>query len=189
MERPFVSSVREGRLWLLVVAVVALIWASVAVAGRLVEALDAGGLLPVAFAAGFVLVLAAIALDTLARSPGWRQIGLLVGIAVVFAMVVVRMGIPAAERTHLFEYGLLAVLVFRALSERRANGRKVPAPAVLAVGGTALAGWIDEGLQALVPGRVYDLRDVGFNALAGAMTVGASLLLQKVGSRRRASRG
>ena len=37
----------------------------------------------------------------------------------------------------------------------------------------AAAGWIDEGIQALLPSRFYDLRDVAFNAAAGLMALGA----------------
>lgn len=44
---------------------------------------------------------------------------------------------------------------------------------------TALLGWCDEGIQAILPGRVYDLRDVGINALAGFMAVTASLALAR----------
>jgi VanZ family protein len=94
-------------------------------------------------------------------------------------MVVVRMGIGPEERTHLFEYGIPAVLVYEALSERVRNGRRVPVPAVLTVVVTALLGWLDEGIQALLPNRVYDLRDVGVNALAGLMAIVASLLLAR----------
>jgi VanZ family protein len=35
----------------------------------------------------------------------------------------------------------------------------------------AAAGWIDEGIQALLPSRYYDLRDVAFNAAAGALAL------------------
>ncbi|MCK5438817.1 MAG: hypothetical protein KAI97_02685 [Gemmatimonadetes bacterium] len=44
---------------------------------------------------------------------------------------------------------------------------------------TALLSWLDEGIQALLPSRVYDLRDVGVNALAGLMAIAASLALAR----------
>lgn len=34
---------------------------------------------------------------------------------------------------------------------------------------TALFGLLDEGIQAMLPNRVFDVRDVFFNALAGFM--------------------
>jgi len=36
---------------------------------------------------------------------------------------------------------------------------------------TVAAGWFDEGIQYLLPERYYDLRDVAFNAAAGALAV------------------
>ena len=48
---------------------------------------------------------------------------------------------------------------------------------------TALLSWLDEGIQASLPNRVYDVRDVGFNALAGLVAIAASLALAR--SRRR----
>ena len=52
---------------------------------------------------------------------------------------------------------------------------------------TALAGWLDEGIQGLLPNRVYDLRDVGFNALAGALALASAAALEA--ARQRARRG
>jgi VanZ family protein len=43
---------------------------------------------------------------------------------------------------------------------------------------TALLGWLDEGIQAVLPNRVYDIRDVGVNALAGLLAIAASLVLE-----------
>ena len=36
---------------------------------------------------------------------------------------------------------------------------------------TGLAGWIDEGIQEILPNRFYDLRDVAMNAAGGALAV------------------
>ena len=40
-----------------------------------------------------------------------------------------------------------------------------PAPAALALVVTALLGWVDEGIQGLLPNRVYDWLDVASNAV------------------------
>jgi len=90
--------------------------------------------------------------------------------------VFARMGIPE-ERTHLFEYGLVAILIYHALIERRNNGRPVRAPAAFAVAATALLGAVDEGIQWLLPNRVFDPVDMGFSALAGLMAVAATAVL------------
>lgn len=171
------TSVRERRLWIGALLAVAAIWATLPLAGLLAEALRGQAMLGVAFFAGFVVTMAAIAWGALRRRPRGRETWALIGITAVYGMVVVRMGVSLEERSHLFEYGLVAVLLLGALDERRANGRTVPLPALLAIAATALLGWIDEAIQAVLPARVYDLRDVGFNALAAVMAVTAARVL------------
>ena len=172
---PCFTSRRELRLWLWAVAVVTAIYSTLWAAGALAEGMRERDLLGVAFALGFLFVLAAIAGSALRRRPGKKEVWVGLGVTAVYVMVVVRMAME--ERTHLFEYGFLAVLIHQALVERVRNGRRVPAPAAVAVVLAALLGWIDEGIQGLVPNRVYDLRDVGVNALAGLMAITASLAL------------
>ena len=173
------TSPLERRLWCWALAVVAAIYSTVGLAGRLAELLRGRGLLEPLFVLGFLLVIAAIVGSALKRQAGRYEIWVALGVIAVYGMIVVRMGVAPAERTHLFEYGLLALLIHHALVERTRNGRRVPVPAVLTVVATALAGWLDEGIQAVLPDRVYDLRDVGFNALAGLMAVLASVFLAR----------
>lgn len=69
------------------------------------------------------------------------------------------------ERLHLLEYGVVALMLERAVSIqqwRHPRWLRLPALA-LAV---AAVGWLDEGIQAALPNRQYDPWDVGFNALA-----------------------
>jgi hypothetical protein len=47
----------------------------------------------------------------------------------------------------------------------------VPKQYVGAILFAAAAGWLDELLQGLLPDRVYDLRDVGINAVAALMAI------------------
>ena len=174
----FVSD-RERRLWLWALAVVVAIYSTLGLAGTLAAALRQRSLLNVSFAVAFGLVLAAIIGSALRRRPGRREMWVTVGVTAVYGMVVVRMGVGPEERTHLFEYGFLGVLVYQALRERVRKGGRVPIPAVLTVVVTALLGWLDEGIQALLPNRIYDIRDVGRNALAGLMAVVASVLISR----------
>jgi hypothetical protein len=60
-------------------------------------------------------------------------------------------------------------------------------PSVTAVIVTVAAGWIDEGLQGLLPNRFYDLRDVGLNGLAGMLAVAFLAALSRLGSPEKAS--
>jgi len=45
---------------------------------------------------------------------------------------------------------------------------------------TAAVGWIDEGVQHLLPNRVYDLRDVALNAAAGLLAISIVALAHAV---------
>ncbi|RMH11916.1 MAG: hypothetical protein D6701_14330 [Gemmatimonadetes bacterium] len=94
----------------------------------------------------------------------------------MYATTMVRLPVPEA-RSHLFEYGVLAMLVYHALLERRGNGRPVRWAAPSAVVVVTLVGWLDEVLQFFLPNRTYDLVDVGFNAIAATMGVGATALM------------
>lgn len=173
------TSQRERRLWLWALAVVVAIYSTLGLAGQLATVLSSRSILDASFVAGFALALAAGLGMALRKKPGRYEIWALAGVVAAYAMVVVRMGIGPVERTHLFEYGLVAVLILEALLERQRNGGLVRAPAILTIVATALLGWLDEGIQAILPNRVYELRDAGFNALAGLMAVLASLLLAR----------
>ena len=54
------------------------------------------------------------------------------------------------------EYGVVAVFVYEALTERASRGRRVPVPALLAALATSLLGVLDECIQAFLPSRVLD---------------------------------
>lgn len=180
------ASKRERRLWLWTLAVMVAIYSTLGLAGTLTDTLRDRGLFDGLFVVGFLILLAAVLVVGWITRPGIAEIGIILGIAAVYAMVVARMGIPVEERTHLFEYSLIGLLVYQALTERRNEGRPVAAPAAMAVAATAALGWIDEGIQWLLPNRVYDIRDVGFNALAGFIAVAGTMALKRV--RRLASR-
>jgi len=178
-EAPLVSlftSPRERRLWAWTLAVVVAIYSTLGLARTLAGVLRDRDLLDGLFVLGFVLVLATIAWQGLKRRPGGAEIGVALGVAAVYLMVFVRMGIPE-ERTHLIEYGVVGVFIYEALTERAGQGRRVPVPALLAVLATALLGVLDECIQAVLPSRVFDPIDILVNVLAGMMAVGASLAL------------
>ena len=173
------TSDRERRLWLWTLVVIVAIYSTLGLAGVLAQVLRARNLLDGFFTLGLLLVVAAIAGSAMKRRSGRREIWVALGIMAVYGMVLTRVFLSPEERTHLFEYGIVAVLIYKALIERVRNGEKVPAPAVIAIMVTALLGWLDEGIQVLLPNRVYDIRDVGFNALAGLMAITASVALER----------
>ena len=174
---PVFTSRRERRLWLCALAVVVAIYSTLGLAGSLAEVLREHNLLPAAVLVLMLATVAAIVASGLKRRPGRREIWVALGVTAVYAMAVVRMGGTMEERTHLFEYGIVAVLIYQALSERARNGRRVPAPAVLALVAAVALGWLDEGLQALIPSRVYDNFDVVRNSVAAAAGIAGSVVV------------
>lgn len=156
------------------------IYATLGVMRVVTEALRSASLLrfsvAVAFALTFGIVVGLIARDPQSRS--WRVLGALAGCAAVYAAVIWPMESPE-EKLHFIEYGLLALLADRAAPARwSARGRFVGAALFV-----ILAGWVDELIQGLLPSRHYDLRDVGFNAVAGFLALSSLTLVRWVRTR------
>ncbi len=172
---PFFTSDRERRLWLFTLLVLAAIYLTLGFAASLADWLDNQGLMVVAFVACMLLVLLTILTEGLNTRPGGIEIGVGLGIAAVYILLFVRLAIP--ERSHLMEYGVLAVFIYEALTERAARGRRVPVPPLLAILAASFFGVIDEFIQLFIPSRVFDLRDMLFNLLASTMAVVAMLAL------------
>ncbi len=155
------------------------IYASLGVAGEVASSLRERELFVAAFMGGMLLTGLAVLTQWMKTRPGRLEIWALVGIAGAYIMAASRIA-SWEERTHLFEYSVIGLLVYQALLERKRNGglaANVPLSAILL---TTLLGIVDELIQALLPNRVFDIRDIGFNALAGLMAVGASYLLLQV---------
>jgi len=123
-----------------------------------------------------LLVVVAVVTQGLKIRPGGMEIGVGIGIVVAYVFVAARMGM-AAERTHLFEYSVLALFLHEALLERRSNSRQVPAPALLAIGLAAGFGVVDETIQWIVPSRVFDPVDIGVDSLAAFLAVMTNAVL------------
>ena len=184
---PLFTSDRERRLWLCALAVVVAIYSTLGLVGTLAEVLRERNLLPASLLFLLFLLVAAIVGSGLKRRPGRREVWVALSITAVYGLAVLRMSGSPEERTHLFEYGIVAVLIYHALSERLQNGRRVRAPAALALVVTALLGWLDEGIQALLPNRVYDPFDIFVNVLSALLAIAASLAIawarRRVGAR------
>ncbi len=142
----------------------------------LLDALRARGLLRATVAASFLLVAVGVVAVLVRRRSATRAWLLVVGFALLYLALLCQLDV-VQERFHLLEYGVLALALRRAWSEGLANRWRGPALArratVAACVSAVAAGWGDELVQALLPNRVYDLRDVGINALAAALALGA----------------
>jgi hypothetical protein len=180
---PTFTSDRERRLWFWAAAVVLAIYATLGLAGTLAGLLRDRNLLDASFGLGLLVVMAAIVGSGIRRRPGGREFWIAAGVVAVYGIVILRMGIGPEERTHLIEYAVVALLLYHALDERRRNGGPLRSPAVLAIAVTALLGLVDELIQALIPSRVFDYRDIGFNALAALMAVTGSVVVGYIAAR------
>ncbi|MBI5116822.1 VanZ family protein [Candidatus Poribacteria bacterium] len=84
-----------------------------------------------------------------------------------------------AERLHLFEYGLLAYLLYRAL---RYDFPEMKAYS-LGFSISSLFGLLDEIIQHFLPNRVFEWRDVATNVIASALGLVITWLLFRETSR------
>ena len=156
------TSGRERCLWAGTLGVVVAIYSTLGLAGTLAGAVRQD-LLEAGVVLCMLLVLATIVTQGLRARPGGAEIGIALGIAAAYTLVFLRMNGSVTERTHLMEYGVVGVFIHEALTERASQGRRVPVPALLAMLATTLVGALDEGIQAILPSRVFDPMDMLFN--------------------------
>lgn len=168
------SSARERFLWFWTIAVLLAIFSTLGLAQTLAGVLGRTGAPEVLFAVGMLLVLATIVSQGTNRRPAGREIAVASGVIAVYLLMFVRMS-TAAERTHLMEYGVVAILIYEALAERVNQGHSVPAPALIAIIAAAAIGVLDESIQLFLPSRVFDPRDILVNVLASIMAVCSSM--------------
>ena len=175
----FFSSRRERRLWLALAVVLAGIYATLGQTPAIVASLGTDLIESAEANLVFALLVLLVVIPVFFIDKRLSRVEIAVGagILAVYLLSWLRLG-SWEERTHLFEYALVTALVHEALLERRDNGRRVPAPALLALVISILLGWLDEGIQSLLPNRVFDLIDIAFNSLAAIMIIGARCVLR-----------
>lgn len=86
-------------------------------------------------------------------------------ISVIYVYFTLKLWANPEEAIHFIEYGLLGFFLFRALCHH--IGDKSIYFAAFLLG--TFVGTFDEILQWIVPGRYFDLRDVGLNALSSGL--------------------
>lgn len=154
-------SLRTARIALAVYLLA--IYSTLGVVRTVTNALRDSGFLRAGVAVAFAL--AAVASLVLIFRDGRNRTGAmllkLAGVAAAYALVILPMGSPE-EKIHFIQYGIVALLAY-------VSWRRYWVAALFVVA----AGWLDEGIQALLPTRYYDLRDVVFNAAAGLMALTA----------------
>ena len=179
-------SERERQYWIAALVLVVLIYSTLYFVRGPVEVLRAHGFLRLTV--GAVFGVAAVALGWLIgrRGFGPREGLALLGFVSLFGGAVLLAERPE-EKLHFLEYGLLGAVIFEACKARAARlGRGSLVAAIAAAVLTGLAGWGDELIQAILPNRYYDLRDVVWNVLGSTIVI---LALSAVAiARRRDSR-
>ena len=156
---------REKLAWLFVIVWVMLIFASIPTA-RGIQAFVAATCGRQFFTIAVFSVLAAFGALALRhikqqskRLASLVWLCLLVGI---YAVWTYRLRGNPEESVHFVEYGVLSALLFTALSFRIRNSLVY----VLAFLIASIVGGLDEAVQRITPNRVFDYRDIGFNAAA-----------------------
>jgi VanZ family protein len=105
-----------------------------------------------------------------------------IGLGAIYLLVALRMNVPE-ERSHLIEYGVLAVFMLETLRERKKQIGTPKYAAWCALGLTTAIGILDEGIQLLVPHRVFDFVDIGFNFIAASLAIGGSVVIEWIRTR------
>ena len=181
------EGLRESALWAAATAWVILIYSTLYYVRAPVEYLRERNLLRLAVAAVFLLAAATVLFVLLKRRPSRRELIVFAVFVVLYILAVARIDSPE-EKLHFVEYGVLAALVYGALlagckrRARRAMRRFATEPwwaAPLAVLLTGALGWVDEGIQAVLPNRMYDTRDVLLNIGAGLLAVAVMFALRR----------
>ena len=167
------TSKREKRLWIWVLVIIIGIYSLIFIGRPLSGYLRERAMLTNAFWVAIWLTLATVLWHGWKRKIGRLEIGVWMGVAAVYLLVLLRMAVPE-ERSHLIEYSVLAIFIHEALKERKNNGGEVWRPAILAIIITTGIGLLDEAIQLIVPNRVFDPIDMVFNTGAAIMAITAS---------------
>ena len=158
---------KEVLSWLGVAAWVALIYAAIPLARSIQEIIRARGgkaaflwLTFLCFAAAAGWIVRAMLRKQWTGRP--VQILVLVAVGALFSGLTWSLRENPEEAFHFVQYGVLSLLLFRALSHRLQDQSIYVAATLIG----AAFGIFDELIQWVVPQRYFDYRDIGINALA-----------------------
>ena len=111
------TSKREKLLWIWAMVVVIAIILTLFIGRPLAELLGPQDLRAIFFLIGMLFVGAMIFVHALKKERSGLELTLVLGIMAVYIMFFLRLGL--AERSHLIEYSVLAILIHMALLERQ----------------------------------------------------------------------
>mgnify|MGYP005826248269 CR=1 FL=1 len=166
---------REKFLWMCVLAIFIAIFSTLFIGQPLARFFADQQVQAVIFVFGMLLVGTAILIHALQTKPKKFEIVILLGIVAVYIMLFLRLGSP--ERSHLFEYSVLALFIHKALIEGVSGGRRISQPALWALISAFFTGVLDECIQLFLPNRIFDPIDILFNGFVVSMAIGAHMLI------------
>ncbi len=170
------TSSREKRLWLYALLALTAIFTTLLIGRPFQQMIYTPAIQLSLFLTGMVLTLATILAHGLKVQPGKAEWAIWLGLAAVYLMFVFRIGAP--ERSHLMEYGVLAIFIHQAMEERFRHKNKLLLPGLIAFVIACTVGTLDESAQMFLPNRVFDPEDILFNCLAAGMAIGTGMVLQ-----------
>lgn len=171
------TSNRERRLWIWASVVFVAIYATLFLGGRFISLMVESRAIEQSTFYLFLLLIMSFVISGWKKTAKRSEYWIYAGVFAVLGMAFLRMDLSVAERSHMFEYGLLAILIYHALLERKRNGVKLNIPALIAILIAGSIGLLDEFIQYFIPYRVFDIIDIAFNYLASAFGVLACMLV------------
>lgn len=175
-----ITSKKEQRLWILALVVLIAIYATLFLGGQLQVLMVERRIIEQSTFCLFLLLILAFIVSGWKSSRKRLEYWVYAGVIAVYGMALLRMDITSSERSHLFEYGLLSILIYEALIERKRNGVNVKIPILTSILGAGTFGLLDECIQYFIPYRIFDIIDIGFNYLASAFGVFTSIVASKL---------
>ncbi|NNE57448.1 MAG: VanZ family protein [Hellea sp.] len=172
------TSARESQLWMATALVVGGIFATLFLDRPFLEQLGNKNVQAAFFLGGMGLIGLAIMLYAMFSNPGKTNLIILLGIATIYMMLFLRLGLT--ERGHMIEYSVMALCVHEILFERARNGKALRPILLWAFAISFLIGCIDESLQLFIPDRVFDPVDIVFNAMVIFMALAARGTVQLI---------
>ncbi len=171
---PLFTSPDEKKYWFWALAVFITIISTLFLGQPLIELFGDQNIRAVIFLMGMFLVGGSILVHMLKTKPSKIELTVIFGIAAVYVMFILRLGMP--ERSHLFEYSVLAIFIHKALIERVNHGKLIRMPALIALVISFLIGVLDECIQIFIPDRVFDPADIVFNGFVVLAAIGTRVV-------------
>ncbi len=165
------TSKKEQNLWVSALVVFIAIYASLFLGGRFINFMVERRIIEQSTFYLFLILIVTFLLSGWRSSTKRLEYWVYAGVIAVYGMALLRMDLTSSERSHMFEYGLLSILLYEAMIERRQNGVDVKLPMLASSMIAGSIGLLDECIQYFLPYRVFDYVDIGFNYLASAMGV------------------